>query len=51
MPSHLGDKSSRVTNTNKIVDEGERSVLGQVSGSLKDLLRFSLKYSRIKREA
>jgi hypothetical protein len=51
MPSRLGDKSQRVTNMNEIVGEAERSALGQVSGSLKDLLQSSLKCSRIKREA
>jgi hypothetical protein len=51
MPSRLGDKSPRVTNTNEIVGEDEQSSLAQVSGSLKDLLQSSLKCSRIKREA
>jgi hypothetical protein len=50
-PSHLGDKSPRVTNMNEIVGEDERSALAQVNGSLKDLLQSSLKCSRIKREA
>jgi hypothetical protein len=50
MPSRLGDKSPRVTNTNEIVDEDEQSALAEVSGSLKDLLQSSLKCSRIKRE-
>jgi hypothetical protein len=34
MPSHIGDKSSRVTNTNEIVGEDEQSALAQVSGSV-----------------
>jgi hypothetical protein len=51
MPSHLGERSPRVTNTNEIVGEDEQSALAQVSGSLKDLLQSSLKCSRIKREA
>jgi hypothetical protein len=42
-PSHLEDKSPRVTNTNGIIVEDERSALAQVSGSLKDLLQSSLK--------
>jgi hypothetical protein len=50
-PSCLEDKYPRVTNTNEIVGEDERSALAQVSGSLKDLLQSSLKCSRIKREA
>jgi hypothetical protein len=50
-PSHLGDKSSRVTNTNKIIGEDEWSALAQMSGSLKDLLQSSRKCSKIKREA
>jgi hypothetical protein len=49
-PSHLGDKSPKVINTNKIVDEDEQSALAQVSDSLKDLLQSSLKCSRIKRD-
>jgi hypothetical protein len=49
-PSRPGDKSSKVTNTNKIVGEDEWSALAQMSGSLKDLLKSSLKCSRIKRE-
>jgi hypothetical protein len=51
MPSHLGDKSPRVTNVNEIVSEDEWSALAQVSGSLKDLLQSSLKCSRIESEA
>jgi hypothetical protein len=50
MPGRLGDKSLRVTNTNEIVGEDERSALTKMSGSLKDLLQSSLKCSRIKRE-
>jgi hypothetical protein len=51
MPSRLGDKSPRATNTNKIVGEDEQSALAQVVGPLKDFLQSSLKWSRIKREA
>jgi hypothetical protein len=50
-PSHLGGKSPRITNMKEIIDEDEQSALAQMSGSLKDLLQFSLKCSRIKREA
>jgi hypothetical protein len=50
MPSHLGDKSPRVTNMNAVDGEDERSALAQVSGSLKDFLQSSLKCSRMKRE-
>jgi hypothetical protein len=50
-PSHLADKSTRITNTNEIVGEDELSALAQMSASLKDLLQSSLKCSRMKREA
>jgi hypothetical protein len=43
MPSHLGDKSPRVTNTNEIVGEDEQGALAQVNGSVKDLLQPSFK--------
>jgi hypothetical protein len=51
MPNCLGDKFLRVTNTNEIVGEDERSALTQVSDLLKDLLQSSHKCSIIKREA
>jgi hypothetical protein len=43
MPSHLGDKSPRVTNMNKIIGEDEQSSLAQMSDSLKDLFQSYLK--------